>query len=120
MPENSYLENLMYALSLSENQAYNDALAIQNSILPDNAEFTADDATDWERRLGMIISPLVDLELRKLAIRRKNESSLETLKHVNIFCISRDNYERLDLMFTFMRIVFLMVASYYTRTLYST
>ena len=71
MPENSYLENLMYALSLSENQAYNDALAIQNSILPDNAEFTADDATDWERRLGMIISPLVDLELRKLAIRRK-------------------------------------------------
>jgi hypothetical protein len=71
MAENSYLESLMYALSLSENRAYNDALSIQNSILPDNSEFTSDDATDWERRLGMIVNPLVDLELRKLAIRRK-------------------------------------------------
>lgn len=71
MPENSYLESLMYALSLSENRAYNDGLSIQNSILPDNSDFTSDDATDWERRLGMIVSPLVDLDLRKLAIKRK-------------------------------------------------
>jgi len=71
MPLGSDLESLKYALSLSENKAYNDILAIHNSILPDNSDFTEDDATDWERRLGMIISPLVDLELRKLAIRRK-------------------------------------------------
>lgn len=71
MPSNGYLDALMYALSLRENQAYNDALSIQNSMLPDNSLFTADDATDWERRLGMIYSPNVHLELRKLAIKRK-------------------------------------------------
>ena len=37
----------------------------------DFSDFTSDDATDWERRLGMIVSPLVDLDLRKLAIKRK-------------------------------------------------
>ena len=42
-----------------------------NSLLPDNDDFTADDATDWERRLGLITSEGVDLETRKDAIERK-------------------------------------------------
>lgn len=71
MPKNGWLDSLMYALSLSENKAYNDAVAVLNSILPDNADFTNEDALDWERRLGMITGISVDLSLRKLAIKRK-------------------------------------------------
>lgn len=64
------LENLHVALAISEEQAWNDATAILYSILPDNANFTVDDATDWERRLGMVAStaPLAD---RMAAIKRK-------------------------------------------------
>lgn len=71
MPKNGYLDTLMYALSLSENKAYNDAVAIHKAILPDNAGFTDDDATDWELRLGMITSAGTSLDDRKKAIRRK-------------------------------------------------
>jgi len=69
--ENGYLDNLLYALALSENVAYNDALSIQNSILPDNDEFTAEDAKDWERRLGLITNEATSLADRKAAILRK-------------------------------------------------
>ncbi len=71
MAQGSNLERLHLGLSISEDRAFNDALAVLNSILPDNVLFTADDASDWERRLGMISNPLVDLEDRKLAIARK-------------------------------------------------
>lgn len=71
MGENSILYRLHRALAISEAQAYGDAKSILNSILPDNDEFTADDATDWERRLGLISNPLVSLADRKLAILRK-------------------------------------------------
>lgn len=66
-----WLERLHDSLALSENKAYNDAIAILNSILPDNAGFTADDATDWERRLGLINGTGVPLATRMLAIKRK-------------------------------------------------
>lgn len=71
MPVSGTLEQLHIALGVSENKAYEDATSILNSILPDNDGFTADDATDWERRLGMISNPLVPLATRKLAILRK-------------------------------------------------
>ena len=58
-------------LAESEARAYNDALGILNSILPDNPFFTAENATEWERRLGLINGTGVDLEDRKLAIKRK-------------------------------------------------
>jgi len=70
-PVNGWLAGLVDALSLSENRAYTDALSILHAILPDNANFTADDATDWERRLGMITNTAVPLADRKLAIQRK-------------------------------------------------
>jgi len=71
MPEDGFFDKLHTALGLSLTRAWNDASSILNSALPDNDDFTADDAADWERRLGMIYSPLVPLADRKLAIQRK-------------------------------------------------
>lgn len=71
MPFGGYLEKLHLALAVSENRAVNDAMAILYSILPDNDNFTADDATDWERRLGLINGSALSLDIRKLAILRK-------------------------------------------------
>lgn len=52
--------------------AFDDALAVLNAILPDNNNFTEEDATKWEQRLGMIVqdssTPLAD---RKAAIEQK-------------------------------------------------
>jgi hypothetical protein len=64
-------EKLNEGLALSEERAYNSSLSIFDSILPDNDNFTSQDATDWERRLGLPTNNLVDLEDRKLAILRK-------------------------------------------------
>lgn len=71
MHDGGYRYGLHRALSISEAKAYEDSIAILDSMLPDNAMFTVDDATDWERRLGIITNlatPLVD---RMAAIRRK-------------------------------------------------
>lgn len=71
MHDDGYLETMHQGLLVEEEKAYTDALAIFNSLLPDNNSFTTDDATDWERRLGMISNPLVSLTSRKAAILRK-------------------------------------------------
>jgi len=71
MPEDSEFEKMHNGLAASEERAYQDATAILYSILPDNNNFTVDDATDWEHRLGLITNPLVPLADRKLAILRK-------------------------------------------------
>lgn len=71
MPMGGDAEKLHKALAQSESRAYADALSILKSLLPDNDDFTEDDASDWERRLGMITNPLVSLADRKLAIQRK-------------------------------------------------
>ena len=67
----SVLEKLHSGLAVSEAKAYEDAVSLLDSALPDNANFTVDDATDWERRLGLITNDLVSLDDRKLAIIRK-------------------------------------------------
>ncbi len=64
-------ENLHKGLAVSEAQVYEDAVSILNSTIPDNDEFSEDDATDWERRLGLITNIEVSLEDRKSAIIRK-------------------------------------------------
>ncbi len=71
MPIGGFLEKLHIALNNSEQQALADAMSILYDILPDNANFTTDDATDWERRLGLIYSPSVPLATRMLAIKNK-------------------------------------------------
>jgi uncharacterized protein YmfQ (DUF2313 family) len=58
-------------LAVSEDQFYSDAVSILDSAIPDNANFSADDATDWERRLGLITNTAISLEERKQAIIRK-------------------------------------------------
>lgn len=64
-------DRLENALLESEKRAYDDALSILYSILPDNANFTVEDAEKWEHRLGMISNPSVSLSDRMLAIKRK-------------------------------------------------
>lgn len=71
MPENGVFDKLTDGLIESENQAYIDGLSILDSILPDNDNFTADDAERWEQRLGLITNTSVSLADRKLAIIRK-------------------------------------------------
>lgn len=71
MPFGGDLEKLHNALQVSEAQAFTDAKSILFDILPDNDNFTSDDATNWERILGMINNTSVPLEDRKLAIQRK-------------------------------------------------
>jgi len=71
MPPNGIFDRLDTALNLSEARAYNDATSILNSIIPDNANFTADDATQWEQRLAIITSAGTTLANRKLAILQK-------------------------------------------------
>lgn len=67
----SEFDKMTNGLNASEVRAYNDAVSIQDSSLPDNANFTDDDASAWETRLGLITNPLVALFDRKLAIQRK-------------------------------------------------
>lgn len=69
--EGSYKERLHKALIQSEARAYNDAVSIQDSSLPDNENFTEQDASQWEHRLGLITNDAVSLEDRMAAIRRK-------------------------------------------------
>ena len=71
MPVNGQLNRMNRALSVSESEAFSNAKAILDSVLPDNANFSIDDATQWERRLGMITNQLVPLADRMLAIKRK-------------------------------------------------
>ena len=71
MPAGGWLEKLHHALGISEAKAYNDAVSLLNGLLPDNPNFTEEDASTWEVRLGMIDGTGTPLEDRKLAIRRK-------------------------------------------------
>lgn len=64
------LFRLHRALGISEAQVWTDARSIYDSIFPDNPNFTADDATIWEERLG-IVTNNTDLTTRIQAIVRK-------------------------------------------------
>ena len=71
MAPDSVFEKFHKALAVSEAQAYEDALATLDVILADNDNFTEDDATRWEERLGLITNTDLTLEERKTAIIRK-------------------------------------------------
>lgn len=71
MRENGVLWKLHRALAQSEARFYLDAVSTLDSALPDNDNFTVDDAQAWERRLGLITNGAVPLADRKLAIIRK-------------------------------------------------
>lgn len=71
VPVGGVFEKLLNGLQASEARAYDDAVSILNSAIPDNDSFSTDDATAWEKRLGMITNPSVQLSDRKQAIQRK-------------------------------------------------
>lgn len=72
LPENSNIKKLFYALGKSEQRAFSFAVGTLNRILPDNDDFTAADATEWERRLNIVAGTgYVPLESRKANILRK-------------------------------------------------
>lgn len=65
-------ERIHKALAISEEQAYRAATSgILDTILPDNDNFTAEDASVWERRLAILADASASLEDRKAAIARK-------------------------------------------------
>jgi len=72
IPFGSDLEKLLEALNESETRAINFGLSALYRILPDNENFTADDATQWERRLGLpVMSSYTPLETKKQIIWQK-------------------------------------------------
>jgi hypothetical protein len=83
IPTGSTIEKVLKGLAVSDSTAYSEAISVLNSILPDNDNFTAEDATNWERRLGLITVDGLDLEDRKLAIARKMQhpGSIKARQH---------------------------------------
>jgi uncharacterized protein YmfQ (DUF2313 family) len=72
VPVGGVFEKLWKGLAASEVRAYNFAISILYRILPDNDDFTADDASEWERRLGLVVNPPnTSLNQRKQIILRK-------------------------------------------------
>lgn len=70
-PENGIFEKLHEAINLSFVRSINDGKLFLDGLFPDNDNFTLEDATLWEYRLGLITDENLSLELRKKAIRRK-------------------------------------------------
>lgn len=64
-------DKLYTALNEDHEQTFKEAKSVLNSILPDNPNFTADDALRWEQRLGLITNTATPLHDRMQAIRRK-------------------------------------------------
>lgn len=71
MPRGGFFDKMHEGLAIREAAAYQDGLSILDSALPDNDNFTEQDATQWERRLGLITNSLVSLEDRKMSILQK-------------------------------------------------
>jgi len=69
--ENSVFESFHKALDVSMIRLIDASKLTIDKSFPDNKNFTEGDATLWEYRLGLFINPAVDLESRKLAIKRK-------------------------------------------------
>lgn len=64
-------DKLIEATVEGQSRLFDDITSTLFAILADNDNFTEQDATEWEIRLGMIVSTGLDLETRKEAILRK-------------------------------------------------
>jgi hypothetical protein len=71
MPVGGNFEKLHKVMAVDQSKAYNDALSVFNSLIPDNSEFNVSDADKWEYTLGIISDPSLDLDIRKQTIFRK-------------------------------------------------
>lgn len=64
-------ERMLVALGRDYADAHNAGTNVLSALIPDNDQFTVDDATDWERRLGLITNQMTPLADRLAAILRK-------------------------------------------------
>ncbi len=71
MKRNSIFFNIHKAINRSFIRLIDDSKFTIDSLFPDNVNFSEDDASLWEYRLGLITNPLLSLEVRKMAILRK-------------------------------------------------
>lgn len=69
--ENGVWDNFHSAINRSFARVIRDAKLLIDSTFPDNENFSSDDATLWEWRLGLITNLSLDLATRKTAIKRK-------------------------------------------------
>jgi hypothetical protein len=71
MPFGGASEKLHRGLIASEARLLDDARALFDAIIADNSNYTADDASAWEVRLGIAASSSTSLADRKKAINQK-------------------------------------------------
>lgn len=71
MPKGGIFEKLHEGLAFSEARAYAAVIGQLDIILPDNENFSVEDATRWEEALGLYINTSLSLTERKEAIIRK-------------------------------------------------
>lgn len=71
MQNKGVFDNLHKAINRSFIRVLNDSDLTIDSCFPDNENFTENDATLWEYRLGLVTNNSLSLELRKEAILRK-------------------------------------------------
>ena len=69
--QDSNIEKLIKGLYKSEVDLANFGLSILDEILPDNANFTTDDAMAWEIKLNLKVNPPISLSQRMALILRK-------------------------------------------------
>lgn len=91
MPYGGQLEKLYQAIN-SDNiggvgRAYSDMKQIMSDILPDNPDFTMDDAIAWYRRLGLYYNPGATLDELKAGIRQKMSWTVTPLRRQNYLYI---------------------------------
>jgi len=71
MPENGVFQSMHDAFNLSFARLINENNQTIDSTFPDNVNFSEDDASLWEYRLGLITNTSLSLDIRKKAISRK-------------------------------------------------
>lgn len=70
-PEKGVFEMLHESFNKSFSRMIDDGNLFLDGLFPDNDNFTTQDATLWEYRLGLITNESLGLQLRKQSIKRK-------------------------------------------------
>jgi hypothetical protein len=70
-PENGNFQRFHDAINISLVRLIDEGKLLLDQTFPDNENFSKDDASLWEYRLGLITNNNLDLELRKAGIKRK-------------------------------------------------
>lgn len=71
MPQGGDIEKLHKALNESQEDFFNDSLSLLTGLLPDNSQFTSDDASNWERIYGLTNNSNLPLVQRMSALSQR-------------------------------------------------